>query len=225
MIVESSSPPRGVTVALKICGITRAEDLRACVELGVDAIGLNLWPGSKRYIETVDAAQMLAERGGGAPRRVAVFVDAELDTVERAIAALDLDLLQPHGDRPVEPYAELAARYDLGWIWVLRGTPRLETLRLPAPAPAWILLDAAVPGFGGAGRRTDWGWAAEAVEAFAPLPVWLAGGIGPDNAADAITRVRPAGLDVASGAEVPGEGRGHKHREAIARLVEACRVS
>jgi phosphoribosylanthranilate isomerase len=212
-------------VALKICGLTRGEDLRACVELGVDAIGLNLWPGSRRFVELDAAAELVAgvSRPSHGPARVGVFVDAGLAELERAVDRLGLDLLQPHGDAPVEPYAELAARRGLGWIWVVRGTPALDALRVPEPAPRWVLLDAAVPGFGGAGRRTDWAWAAEAVAALAPLPVWLAGGIDPQNAAAAIEQVRPAGLDVASGAEAPGEPRGHKRREAIAALVAACR--
>ena len=218
---------RAVAVGLKICGLTRAEDLRACVELGVDAIGLNLWPGSRRFVDPTAAAELLdAVTIGTAaqqPARVGVFVDAPLADTERAIASLDLDLIQPHGDAPVEPYAALAARYDIGWIWVVRGTPALERLRVPTPAPRWVLLDAAVPGFGGAGQRTDWGWAAEAVAALAPLPVWLAGGISPANAAEAIAAVQPAGLDVASGAELAGTARGHKQRSAIAALVQACR--
>ncbi|PRP99586.1 phosphoribosylanthranilate isomerase [Enhygromyxa salina] len=220
-----------VGLGLKICGLTRAEDLRACVELGVDAIGLNLWPSSRRYVDPVAAAELLAvsasagEADRPAPARVGVFVNASLADTERAIAALDLDLIQPHGDAPVEPYAELAARYEIGWIWVVRGTPALAGLKVPTPAPRWVLLDAAVAGFGGAGQPTDWGWAAEAVAALAPLPVWLAGGITPQNAAQAIAAVRPAGLDVASGAEPPGGVGGHKQRSAIAALVDVCRAS
>lgn len=218
-----------MSVGLKICGLTRAEDLRVCIELGVDTIGLNLWPGSKRFVDPIAAAELLAglvipPKSVG-PTRVGVFVDASLADTERAIASLDLDLLQPHGDAPVEPYAELAARYEIGWVWVLRGTPALERLRVPTPAPRWVLLDAAVPGFGGAGKPTDWGWAAEAVAALAPFPVWLAGGITPDNAARAIEAVRPAGLDVASGAEPPGGVGGHKQRSAIAALIDVCRAS
>jgi phosphoribosylanthranilate isomerase len=217
-----------MAVGLKICGLTRAADLRDCVELGVDAIGLNLWPGSKRFVDPVAAAELLAAVDPSIearpPARVGVFVDAPVADIERAIASLDLDLLQPHGDAPVEPYAELAARYEIGWIWVVRGTPALDRLKLPQPAPRWVLLDAAVPGFGGAGRPTDWGWAAEAVAALAPLPVWLAGGISPANASAAIAAVRPAGLDVASGAELPGAVHGHKQRDAIVALLEICRA-
>ncbi len=210
---------------LKICGVTRAEDLRVCAALGVDALGFNLWPKSRRHVELRRAEALIAEAlpGGGGPLRVGVFVDVDLDAIAEAIAVLDLDLVQPHGDGPVAPVAELAARFDVGWIWVIRGTPALASLVVPEPAPRWILLDAAVPGFGGAGRRTDWAWAAAAVEALAPTPVWLAGGIDPDNAAAALREVRPAGLDVASGAEAPGASSGQKHPEAVAALLRACR--
>lgn len=215
-----------MAVGLKICGITRPEDLRACAELGVEAVGLNLWPRSRRHLPVTELPSLLA--AGEAPDhprplRVAVFVEATPTALERGGVLEQVDLLQPHGDAAVEPYAELAQRHGLGWIWVVRGTPSLEALTLPTPAPRWVLLDAAVEGFGGAGKRTDWGWAAEAVQALAPLPVWLAGGIRPDNAYEAIARVRPAGLDVASGAEPPGAHGGHKQREAIEALVEACR--
>jgi len=213
-------------VALKICGVTRPEDLRACVDLGVDAVGFNLWPGSKRYISLQGAEQLHAAVPAAVScglLRVGVFVDLELPPIIRAVTSLGLDLIQPHGDGPVEPVAEFAGDYGIGWIWVIRGTPALASLRVPEPRPAWILLDAAVPGYGGAGRQTDWVWAAEAVEALAPTPVWLAGGVTPANVAAAISEVRPAGIDVASGAEQPGAARGEKQREAIAALIGACR--
>nr|WP_255216666.1 phosphoribosylanthranilate isomerase [Pseudenhygromyxa sp. WMMC2535] len=229
---------------MKICGLTRREDLEACAALGVDALGINLWPRSRRGLSLAQARALLEsapQAAGGAggpgddggagevgillPLRVGVFVDQPLAFVEEAVATLGLGAIQPHGDAPPRGYAELAARLGIPWIWVVRGTPALTELELPTPAPAWILLDAAVPGYGGEGRRTDWAWAARAVEALAPIPVWLAGGIAPDNVDEALAQVRPAGIDVASGAELPGARRGEKDRAAIAALVEACRRS
>jgi phosphoribosylanthranilate isomerase len=87
------------------------------------------------------------------------------------------------------------------------------------------LLDAWVPGHGGAGQQTDWGWAAQAVVRLRPPPVWLAGGIRPDNAAQALATVAPDGLDVASGAEIAGAPRGEKDPAAIAALVRICNNS
>jgi phosphoribosylanthranilate isomerase len=208
---------------LKICGIVRADDLFDCIELGVDAVGLNLWPGSRRYVELARAAELLddAGLGGGArpggPQVVGVFVDPEPDELARACETLALDAVQLHGDCSIAAYPSVTTP----WIRVVRGTPALPDL--DGVAPAWTLLDAAVAGYGGAGVQTDWTWAREVVQRLAPHPVWLAGGLGPDNAADAIARVTPTGIDVASGAELGGSvPAGWKSRERIARLVSIC---
>lgn len=208
---------------LKICGVTHPDDVDACVAHGVTAVGLNLWPGSKRAL-TLEQAARLARRArdttpaGSRPLLVGVFVDAPPTEIRRAFEHLGLDLLQPHGDAPIEPIAALGLPY----VWVVRGTPALATLRVPDPPPRWILLDAHVAGYGGQGATTDWAWAATAVKALAPLPVWLAGGITPANAAQALHTVAPAGLDVASGAERPGDPR-RKHVAAIAALASICK--
>lgn len=205
---------------LKVCGITRRGDLEVCDALGVDAVGINLWSGSKRGL-SIDAAASLLE---GAPRgalRVGVSVDHTPSALEAAARRLNLDAIQPHGDADPAPFAASGRP----WVWVVRGTPSLETLHVPTPAPMWILLDAAVPGYGGAGARTDWDWAARAVVALAPLPVWLAGGITPDNAAQALSHVEPAGLDVASGSEVVGADRGQKDPARIEALLRAVRAA
>jgi len=217
MLVPVPSAP-----TLKICGVTHPDDIDACLAHGVAAIGLNLWSGSKRSL-SIDDARPLARRaldgvGTHRPLLVGVLVDASGDDTRRAFETLGLDLVQPHGDAPVDH----AAALGLPYIWVVRGTPSLSTLRLPSPAPAWVLLDAHVPGYGGQGASTNWSWAAAAVQALAPLPVWLAGGITPANAAQALRTVAPAGLDVASGAERPGDPR-RKDPAAIAALASICK--
>lgn len=203
---------------LKVCGVTRPEDLAACVELGVDAVGINLWAGSRRGLSLVEAEALIAAvRPPRTLERVGVFVDPSEDEVRRAAEALELDLVQIVGRE--------VAGFGLPYLWVVRGTPPLSELRPPTPGPRRALLDAAVPGFGGAGQTTDWAWAAQAVQQLAALEVWLAGGITPANAAAAIEQVRPAGLDVASGTELPGARRGEKDRAAIAALLAICRAS
>ncbi len=205
---------------LKVCGLTRVEDLVACAELGVDAIGLNLWARSRRGVSLAAARELVARAPTSShrPLRVGVFVDADAGFMRTAFQELELDYIQPHDDGDPLVYSLLG----LPWIWVVRGTPDLDALKVPDPAPAWILLDAMVPGYGGAGKRTDWDWAARAVERLAPVPVWLAGGIRPSNAAEAIAKVKPAGIDVASGAEAPGAVGGQKDRGRIEALVRAC---
>lgn len=212
-------------VGLKICGVTHLDDVDACLAHGVDAIGLNLWPGSRRAL-TLAQAEPLARRArdaaaGEPPRLVGVLVDATDEEAREAFARLRLDLLQPHGDAPIERTAALGLPY----VWVIRGTPSLEGLRVPTPAPAWILLDAHVRGYGGQGASTDWTWAARAVRALAPLAVWLAGGITPDNAALALRTVAPAGLDVASGAERADDPRRKDPAKvaALATVVRKCK--
>lgn len=208
---------------LKICGVTHPDDVDACLAHGVTAIGLNLWPGSKRAL-TLQQAGPLARRSRDAPGAyrpllVGVFVDASPTAIRHAFAHLSLDLVQPHGDAPIEPVAALGLPY----VFVIRGTPSLASVRIPDPPPAWILLDAHVPGYGGQGATTDWAWAGQAVRALAPLPVWLAGGITPGNAAEALALVEPAGLDVASGAEHPDDPR-RKDPAAIAALAAICQT-
>ena len=206
-----------MAIKLKICGVTRPEDLAACVELGVDAIGINLWSGSRRGLSIAQAKQLLREAPAGGPERVGVFVHPSEDEVRRAHAELGLDLVQIITDGPT-------AAPSLPYMHVIRGTPALDQLAVPSPAPTRFLLDAAVPGYGGAGQTTDWGWARAAVQQLSPAaPVWLAGGITPDNAAAAVLAVAPAGLDVASGAELPDARRGEKDRARIAALLAACR--
>lgn len=203
---------------LKVCGVTRPADLEACVELGVDAVGINLWSGSKRGLSLAEAEALLAAvRPPPSLERVGVFVEPGEDEVVRAFEALELDLVQIVGD------GRDVAGFGLPFLWVIRGTPSLAELAAPHLRPRRVLLDAVAPGYGGAGLQTDWAWARAAVRHFAGTEVWLAGGITPANAAAALEQVGPAGLDVASGTELPGARRGEKDRAAIAALVAACR--
>lgn len=205
--------------ALKICGVTRTEDLAACVELGVDAVGINLWSGSRRGLSLLEADALLRSTDTAGIERVGIFVDPTADEVRRAQALIKLDLVQIVGHDWLAPLPELA------WVWVIHGTPDLASLARPTLLPRRILLDAAVPGWGGAGQTIDWSWARAAVQQLSAVaPVWLAGGITPENAADALAAVRPAGLDVASGAEPSGSVRGAKDRDRIAALLAACRA-
>ncbi len=208
-----------MTTKLKICGVTRPDDLAACIALGVDSVGINLWSGSRRGLSLADAAALLRAampvRGG--PELVGVFVNPSADELQRAYEVLKLDLVQVIHD---DPDAELPT---LPFTWVIRGAPPLTSLRPPSRAPTRVLLDAVAPGYGGAGLVTDWAWAAAAVPYFA-VPVWLAGGITPANAAAALAAVGPAGLDVASGAELAGASRGEKDRDKIAALLAVCRA-
>lgn len=202
--------------ALKICGVTRLADVEACCELGVDAIGFNLWPGSPRGITARKARGLIDAVPRPGPLRIAIVVDPTPAELYAWLDDLDVDLVQLHGRRQAAEYP--AMRCDA--IEVVRGVVATEMLMRARPPPRWILLDAAAPGLGGSGVVHDWQWARTAVLRLRPTPAWLGGGITPENAAAAIAAVDPSGLDVASGSE---DGTpGIKSRARIAALRAIC---
>lgn len=203
---------------LKICGVTRAETVPMLAAAGADALGLNFWPGSRRFVgpEVVRGWDLAWPRG---LRRVGLFVNPTLVELEAVISFGFIDSLQLHGNETPEL---VAAAAGLG-LPVVKAIGLGEGTTLPDPAP-WveagaegILLDAHAPGvWGGTGRRVDWDRAAVFVER-SPLPVWLAGGLTPENVAEAVARIRPAWVDVASGAE---SAPGNQDPSKVAALVE-----
>jgi len=209
-----------VAVGLKICGVVDPADAVLCHDHGVTALGLNFWPGSRRCVTAEQGGAIASALAGlaTAPRLVGVFVDETPANVASIAARVGLDAIQPHGDADPAPYAALG----IPWIWVVRTRIDPADLVVPDPAPDWVLVDAPTPHYGGQGVRADWGWARDVVRALAPLPVWLAGGIRADNAAQAIAAVHPAGLDIASGAERTGPGAPRKDPAAVAALASIC---
>jgi phosphoribosylanthranilate isomerase len=206
------SDPIGRTL-IKICGVTSMADASACVDLGADAIGLNFWPSSKRRC-AFDEARRIADAVGARTRVVAVFVDAEREAIERVRGETGIEWAQLHGSEPpalvsaLLPHAYKAAHViDASSLATALGTPGEE-----------LLVDASVPGVpGGTGRTCDWALAAQLASA---RRVWLAGGLRPDNVAEAIAQVSPFGVDVASGVErTPGV----KDHELVRAFVDATR--
>jgi len=185
-------------VAVKICGITRAQDAELCVAAGADAIGLNFHPRSPRCV-TPEVARVLAATIAGRALVVGVFVDAPYEVIVRVKTEVGLGCVQLHGDEPPEllsrllPHAYKAIRVrDEGSIAAARRY-----------GGEHILLDAYVPGEpGGTGHTFNW---ALATRLASERRVTLAGGLTPENVAQAIAAVRPYCVDVASGVEsAPG---------------------
>lgn len=214
-------------IGLKICGVVHPDDAAHCVALGVDAVGINFWSGSRRGVSLDEARVIRAALPRGGPQVIGVFVDADPAWVAKVAQELDLDAVQPHGDRGPEPYAALG----VPWIYVVRGPVDLDSLSVPEPLPQWVLLDALTHGYGGRGASLDPVWAADAVarlRARAPsCPVWLAGGLRPDNADAAVAATGVAGIDVASGGEAPAVAgmRPRKDPGKIAALARVCRMA
>ncbi len=206
------------TVALKICGVTTCADAERLVALGVDALGVNFWPRSQRYLAP-ERATWLAELSGKI-LRVGVFVNEPAALALRLVLDGLLDVVQLHGD---ESPQEAAIYRDHGVpFFKAIGVKSLDDLtRATDYGARAILLDAPAVGvYGGTGRTFDWHAASEFMALHPQVPVILAGGIVPANAALAIATVRPAALDVASGAEC---SPGHKDFDKVAALLAAAR--
>ena len=184
-------------VKVKICGITRVEDALAAVRLGADALGFNFWPRSKRYLAPGDA-RAIVRRLPPFVTAVGVFVDPTRDEVLRAAEASGIAVAQLHGDEP----PELCASLPLPVLKAIRLTDAHAIARLASYEVMGFLLDAPTPGYGGSGTTCDWSLAAEVAR---ELPIVLAGGLTPENVAEAVRSVRPWAGDVASGVEsAPG---------------------
>ena len=188
----------GATI-IKICGLTREEDVRALEGPGIDFAGFIFVPGTPRFLDPVRAAKLtgLVPRG---VRRVGVFLDERPETVRRIADACGLDLLQFHGSES-PGYCE---QFGLPYFKTVRVLGPIEIDRLRAYRPEAFLLDTfTTRQAGGTGRTFDWSLAREAAEA--GLKFILAGGLNPGNVAQAIGEARPWGVDVSSGVEsAPG---------------------
>ena len=207
-------------VSLKICGVTSAADAERLAEMGIEALGANFWPQSKRYLDPASAG-FLRDLAGRI-LRVGVFVNAGPDLPRRLVEEGLIDVVQLHGD---ETPADAAVFRDANIPFLkaigVKGLADLELAR--EFGAAGILLDAHAPGiYGGTGQMIDWALARSFTEQNPDLPLILAGGITPDNVAPAVQAVRPAALDVASGAELrPGV----KDFDKVAALKERSLTS
>lgn len=202
--------PHPLRTRVKICGLTRSEDAQIAGHLGADALGLVFYPPSPRNVSLEQAKAIVA----GLPAFVTVvglFVDATPDQVRATREAVRLDLLQFHGDEPPEYCRSFGAPY-------LRAVRMRESVDISALArdyrdAAGLLLDAWHPEEkGGTGLSFDWARAREACA----LPIVLAGGLTPDNVAQAIRIARPYAVDVSSGVEAT---KGVKDAEKMAAFL------
>jgi phosphoribosylanthranilate isomerase len=214
------------TPRIKICGITTVEDGLLAARLGADALGLNLFPGSKRVV----AREVVCELTGQLPpfvEPVLLFVNEPLTAVVETLQALSsvrpLRTVQWHGDDP--PLPPSAAWHFIPAFAVVdasslvRVTAYLDRCRDAGRLPAAVLLDGHAPGqYGGTGRTAPWQLLAD----FRPgVPVILAGGLTPDNVAEAVRLVRPYAVDVAGGVE---SAPGVKDADRIRRFIDNARA-
>lgn len=200
-------------VRIKVCGLTRREDVEAAVDEGADALGVVLWSRSPRAVSVEQAADLLRTVPSFVVR-VGVFVGTEVDEVAEAVRRIGLDVVQLHGDEPAADYVGVGAR-------ILKAVSLNRDARVDEVSE-WaddvtVLVDAADDvRRGGTGMRADWTRAARLAQR---RPVVLAGGLREENLAEAIAAVRPWAVDVSSGVEVrPGV----KDRKRLRAFVAAA---
>jgi phosphoribosylanthranilate isomerase len=207
-----------MSTRVKICGITNLADAQAAIEAGADALGFIFYEKSPRRM-TIPAVGKISKQLPPFIMRVGVFVNAPEELVKRAIGECGLGLLQFHGDEP----PEFCTRFGLMSMKAFRLRDAESLKELPKyPTEAWLLDAYSAENLGGTGEKFNWDLAVEA-QKFGK-PVFLAGGLTPENVAAAIRKVQPFGVDVSSGVESTLGKKDHaKVRAFIANVRQAER--
>jgi phosphoribosylanthranilate isomerase len=209
---------------IKICGLTRAEDVAAAVACGADAIGLVFYAASPRHVAAERAAGLIAQLPPFVSA-VGLFVNATAEEVAAVLAHAPLALLQFHGDETPQQCAAIAAAVKRPFIRAARIAATMQpadllkyelAYRSASPFFSGLLLDTLVDTYGGSGKVFDWSLIPEEL---APRVV-LSGGLNAANATDAVRRVRPHAVDVSSGVE---SAKGVKDSSRIRAFIDAVR--
>jgi len=199
---------------VKICGITREQDAIAAADHGADAVGLVFYPPSPRYVSVEQAARIAAVLPPFVTT-VGLFVNADAETIGEVVDTVGIDLIQFHGNE----CGEYCAQHGRPWIRALRMKDGLNLAEsaVEFSAARGLLLDAYRPGIpGGTGETFDWA----RIPSTLAGKIVLAGGLNPDNVAQAVRQVRPYAVDVSGGVEV---SPGIKDANKIARFMAAVR--
>lgn len=200
---------------VKICGITREEDALAAVAAGADAIGLVFYPPSPRHV-TPEQAGRITRRLPPFVTVVGLFVNADAETIAQSVAAGRVNLLQFHG----QECPDYCAQHGLPWLKAVRMKEDLDLDKAAADyaGAAALLLDAYRPGVpGGTGETFDWA----RIPGHLAERIVLAGGLNPDNVAEAVRTVHPYAVDVSGGVEAEP---GIKDPARIASFMRGVRV-
>ena len=200
---------------IKICGLTREEDVKAAVVAGADAMGFVFYPPSPRYVSPQRAAELVRLIPAFVDV-VGLFVNAAPETVLAACNALPINVLQFHGDED----AAYCRQFGRPYLRAARVRPGLDLVEFARSFPdaRGLLLDAFVEGYGGGGHVFDWTLIPPALPGF----LILSGGLNAGNVGDAVRRVQPVAVDVSSGVEM---GKGIKDHAKIAAFVDAVRAA
>lgn len=209
---------------IKICGLTRAEDVDAAVQAGADAVGLVFYPPSRRCV-ALDHAAVLRRRVPAFVAVTALFVNPQPAEVERVLAEVRPDLLQFHGGEAPGFCAQFGWRYLKAFRVGAPGQDTAAALvrhcRLYPDAAGW-LFDSYSPGFGGSGRHFDAALLSEVAQASDARACIISGGLTAATVGDFIEAWRPFGVDVSSGVE---SAPGLKDADRIVEFVQAVRLA
>ncbi|MBL8050281.1 MAG: phosphoribosylanthranilate isomerase [Anaerolineales bacterium] len=200
---------------IKICGIKTIHDALAAMNAGADYLGFNFYPKSPRYIEKDACVEITSVLKKDYPqiKLVGVFVNLSVDEIKDILQTCSLDLAQLHGDESVEMLNELNGKA----FKAFRGGVDEKLIVKNEPA---FLIDAQVKDvYGGSGVKADWNMASELAKKYSFL---LAGGLTPENVSDAVSRVKPWGVDVASGVE---SSPGVKDEAKMIQFVKSVRLA
>ena len=207
------APPCASAPWIKVCGVRSRADMDACARAGATHVGLNAWPESPRFVPPGELARLAAHAHTLGLTPVVVFVPGSPVSL-RALGNSAPIFVQASGSAGIP--AALRARLAVSGVGLVEARPSVGGRVEALPWGDVLLLDACSPGrHGGTGRRVPEGLAAQA-----PHPFVLAGGLGPDNVAAAVTAVRPQGVDAASGLE---SGPGIKDPARIRDFCAAAR--
>ena len=208
----------GTAPAIKICGFTLKREALAACAAGVDAVGINFYPRSKRYIAFEECRDWLGELPESVSR-IGIFVNEDGTRVAEIAKSGLIDAVQLHGDES-SGYSRSLVDQAIPVIKAFGVKDRDSLERIGDYGTRWVLLDAWCPGeFGGSGKTFDWRLATTTVQKNPSLGVILSGGLDPSNVADAVAKVNPAGVDVASGVE---DAPGRKNLEKVKLFVAAA---
>ena len=207
-------------VRVKICGFTRREDAETAIALGADALGFNLFPGSKRHILLDENAAWIAALPPFVTK-VAVLVNATLEEARRVALHPAIDLVQLHGDEDAG-YCRACASLRRPFIKALRIRDASDIAKAADFSTDNVLIDAHVEGeYGGTGAAIGLPLAREIVQGHPRLRIILAGGLLPENVREAAQGVRPFAVDVASGVEFAPRKKDPAKMAAFIRALRA----
>lgn len=211
---------------IKICGLTRPQDVAAAVAAGADALGFVFYKDSPRYIVPEAAAGLIAQVPAFVST-VGLFVNAKMQDVAAVLAQVPLSLLQFHGDESPAECAAIAAAVRRPFIRAVRVKPDMTAADLlkyeseyqaASTLCAGLLFDTYVDSYGGSGKVFDWSLIPENIAS----RIVLSGGLNAQNVTDAIRQIRPHAVDVSSGVEA---GKGIKDLHKIRAFIDAVHVA